>query len=270
MTGLTMRFMIAERRRGLIGWTIGTVVMVVLIAAVYPSIRDTGAELEGYLDSLPDGLLDAFGLGGASLTSPEGYLISQLYSNLYPIILLIMGIGLATWTIAGAERDGTLEATLAAPVGRVRVAVERFIAVGVLTLIVTVLSTAALAAISPPLGLSDGLAWWGVWAAGLAMWVLVLLYSAVAFAVGATTGRSGWAIAAASVAGVIGFLSQVLAALAPPLEWLRYTSPWYWFLEPNPLVAAPGWLSLGVPLVLTAVLVAIGAWVFNRRDLSIA
>ncbi|MDV7399338.1 hypothetical protein RZS08_48450, partial [Arthrospira platensis SPKY1] len=100
------------------------------MVAVYPSIRDTGAELEAYIESLPEGLMDAFGLGGASLTSPEGYLTSQLYSNLYPIILLIMGIGAATWTIAGAERDGTLEATLAAPVGRVSVAVERFLEIG--------------------------------------------------------------------------------------------------------------------------------------------
>lgn len=270
MTALTMRFMLAERRRSLLGWTIGTVAMIAVMVAVYPSIRDTGAELEAYIESLPEGLMDAFGLGGASLTSPEGYLTSQLYSNLYPIILLIMGIGAATWTIAGAERDGTLEATLAAPVRRWSVALERFLAVAVLTGVVTLVSTAALAALSPALGLTTDLPWWGVWSAGLTMWALVLLYSAVAFAVGAATGRSGWAIAAASVAAVIGFLGQVLAALAEPLEWMRVISPWYWFLEPNPLVTAPGWLSLGLPLVLTAALVGIGIWVFDRRDLSIA
>lgn len=269
MTGLTMRFMLAERRRSLIGWTIGTVVLVLLMAAVYPSIRDTGAELDAYLESFPEGFMEAFGLAGASIASPEGYLTSQLYSNVYPIVLLIMGIGAATWTIAGAERDGTLEATLAAPVRRVNVALERFVAVAVLTLIVTVVSTAALAAISPVLGLTTDLPWWGIWAAGLTMWALVLLYSAVAFAVGAATGRSGWAIAAASVAAVVGFLGQVLAALAQPLEWMRVISPWYWFLEPNPLVTAPGWLSLALPLVLTAVLVAVGVWAFNRRDLSV-
>jgi ABC-2 type transport system permease protein len=265
-----MRFMLAERRRSLLGWTLGAVAMILVMAAVYPSIRDTGAELEAYIESLPEGLMEAFGLGGASLTSPEGYLTSQLYSNLYPIILLIMGIGAASWTIAGAERDGTLEVTLAAPVSRIAVALQRFLAVGVLTFAVTMLSTAALAVISAPLGLTDDLPWWGVWSAGLTMWALVLLYSAVAFAVGAATGRSGWAIAAASVAAVVGFLGQVLAALAEPLQWMRSTSPWYWFLEPNPLVSPPSWLSLGLPLMLTAALVTFGVWAFDRRDLAMA
>lgn len=265
-----MRFMLTERRRSLIGWTIGATAMTLAMAAVYPSIRDTGAELQSYVESLPQGLIDAFGLGGASLTSPEGYLTSQLYSNLYPVVLLILGIGAATSTIAGAERDGTLEVILAAPVRRVNVAIERFLAVAVLTLVVITLSTAALAAVSPALGLTADLPWWGVWAAGLTMWAMVVLYAAVAFAVGAATGRTGWAIAAASVAAVVGFLGQVLAALAAPLEWMRIVSPWYWFLEPNPLVTAPGSLSLGLPLALAAMLVVTGAWMFDRRDIAIA
>lgn len=269
MNGLTLRFMIAERRRSLLGWTTGTVVLVLLMAAVYPSIRDTGDELDAYLESFPEGFMEAFGLAGASISSPEGYLTSQLYSNVYPIVLLIMGIGAAAWTIAGAERDGTLEATLAAPVRRRSVALERFLGVAVLTLIVTIISTLALAAISPALSLTTDLPWWGIWAAGLTMWAMVMLYTGVAFAVGAATGRSGWAIAAASVAAVIGFLGQVLAALADPLEWMRVVSPWYWFLEPNPLVNAPTWLSLAMPLGLTAVLVAIGVWAFDRRDLAV-
>jgi ABC-2 type transport system permease protein len=268
MITVTLRFMLAERRRALIGWTIGTVALVVAMAAVFPSIRDTAAELEAYVATLPEGLMDAFGLGGASIASPEGYLTSQLYSNMYPIVILIMGIGIATWAIAGSESDGTLEATLAAPVPRINLAIARFLGLAILTFIVTFVSTAALALIGIPLGLHDGIPAWGMWSAGLLMWAMVLLFSSFAFAIGAATGRRGAAITVATTVAVVTFLMQLIAALAEPLQWLRYASPWYWFLEPNPLVNAPSALSLLAPLLLAFGLCALGVFRFNSRDIA--
>lgn len=268
MIGVSLRFMLAERRRGLIGWTIGTVALVLVMAAVFPSIRDTAAELEAYVASLPEGLMDAFGLGGASIASPEGYLTSQLYSNMYPVVVLIMGIGLGMWAIAGSESDGTLEATLAAPVRRTSLAAARLLGMAILTLTVTAISTAALVLISFPLGLHEGIPAWGMWSAGLLMWAMALLFASLAFAVGAATGRRGLAIAVATTIAVVTFLMQIIASLAEPLEWLRYASPWYWFLEPNPLVTAPSALSLLLPLALTAAISAVGIMQFNRRDLA--
>jgi ABC-2 type transport system permease protein len=268
MIAVSLRFMLAERRRGLIGWTLGTVALVLAMAAVFPSIRDTAAELEAYVATLPEGLMDAFGLGGASIASPEGYLTSQLYSNMYPIVILIMGIGIGAWAIAGSESDGTLEATLAAPVGRANLATARLLGMAILTLIVTMISTAALVLISFPLGLHEGIPAWGMWSAGVLMWAMSLLFASLAFAVGAATGRRGLAIAVATTVAVVTFLMQIIASLAEPLQWLRYASPWYWFLEPNPLVTAPTALSLLLPLALTAAICALGISQFNRRDLA--
>lgn len=257
-----------DRRRSLIAWTLGVIALVLIMAVFYPSIRDTGADFDAYVDSLPESVRESLGIAGASIASPEGYLMSQLYSNMYPLVLLILGISMGSWAIAGAEGDGTLEMTLAAPLRRTSLAWGRFAATAVATLVITLISTAALVAVAPPLGLLDGLPWWGVWSAAISQWALVLLYASAAFALGAATGRRAWAISGAAALVVIGFLGQMFASLAQPLEYLRTTSPWYWFLGSSPLTEPPGLVSLALPLALALVITVAGIWRFNNRDLG--
>lgn len=261
--------MLRDRWRSLLAWTLGTVATVVLLIAVYPSVRDTAADLDRYVESLPPALREAFGLATGSIASPAGYLTSQLYSNVYPILILIMGVGVAAWTIAGSEGDGTLEMTLANPVRRHTVAAWRFAGVAAMVLAVTVLSSAALVVSAPLVSLEEGLPWWGIWSAGLTMAAMILVFVAATFAVGAATGRKGLAIAVGSTFAVLTFLLQVLAALADPLEWMRTLSPWWWFLEANPVVTGPTWTSFGLPLAVAAVLAGAGILLVDRRDLRL-
>lgn len=260
--------MIAERRRSLLWYSVGMVALVALMVAVYPSIRDTGAELDAYAQSLPSGLRDAFGLAADSIASPAGYLMSQLYSNLYPIVLLVFGIALGTWAVAGSEDEGTLELMLANPVTRTTLAIARVVAMWLMVALVAVVSTAVLAAVSPAVQLDEGLPWWGVWSAGLASFALAMLYSSVAFAVGAATGRRGWAIASASVLVVIGFAAQMVGSAAQSLQWLRDASPWYWLIDAAPLSNLPGLWDTWVPLGAAVLLTAAGIVWLNHRDLK--
>ncbi len=266
--GSIARRMAADRRRSLAWWTAGVSLLVAIMAAVYPSIRDTGDELDAYVESLPQGLRDAFGLAGSSIASPEGYLTSQLYSNMYPIVLLIMGLGMAGWAVAGSESDGTLEVALANPVSRARVAVERFFGAAVLVAFVATVSTAVLGLVSPLFGLDEGVPWWGVWSAGLQAFAFVLVHIALAFAVGAATGSKGLATAVGAGAAVVGFLLQALGPIAEVMETLRVFSPWYWFLRDNPVITEPNLLNTGLPFALSVVFLALGVVAFDRRDLK--
>lgn len=258
-----------DRRRSLLAWTLGIIALVLVMAAFYPSIRDTGADFDAYVDSLPESVRQTLGISGASIASPEGYLMSQLYSNMYPLLLLILGISMASWSIAGAEADGTLEMTLAAPLRRTSLAAGRFLALAVATFAITLASTAAMVLIAPPLDLLEGLPWWGAWSAALSMWALVMLYSAAAFTIGAATGRRTWAIAGAAALVVIGFLGQLFASLAEPLQYLRPTSPWYWFLGSQPLTSAPTLVSFALPMAMAVALATLGIVRFERRDVGV-
>lgn len=48
--------------------------------------------------------------------SPEGYLNGQYFNLLATLLLLIFAIGFGARTLAGEEREGTLELVLATPV----------------------------------------------------------------------------------------------------------------------------------------------------------
>ena len=267
-TLIVLRQMLVERWRSLLAWVFGTTALIVVMVLFYPSVRDTGADFDAYVEALPEALRDTLGVASASLSSPVGYLMSQLYSNMYPLLILVMAFGAAVWAIAGTESDGTLEMTLAAPLTRWSLAIGRFLGVALTTLAVTAISTGLLAAVSPVVGLEEGLPAWGLWSAGLTMWAMVMAYTGLAFGIGAATGRKALALGIASAAAVIGFLGQVFAALADALEFLRTTSPWYWFLGSDPLTTAPGWISLALPLAIAVAGMALGTWRFNRRDLS--
>jgi hypothetical protein len=158
------------------------------------SYTTSGREVPWCGAGLPPGVQRLLGLGGqTTLTSPVGYLNSQFFANLLPVMLLVFAVGMAAWAISGDEAAGTLELLLANPVSRARVAAER---AGALLLLATLTAVcaAALLATAPAVGLDKGLPAGRLLAASVACALLALVYAAVAFAVGAATGsrRSRW------------------------------------------------------------------------------
>jgi ABC-2 type transport system permease protein len=269
MDGLRVGWQVLkERRRALLWWSIGIALLMVLMGAVYPSVRDSGDVFEEYLDQLPEAMVEAFGLAGASITSPEGYLVSQLYSNMYVIVLLVLGLGWAAWAIAGSESDGTLELVLANPVRRAAVALGRVLAVAAAIMLVNLVGHVVLAAYAPSVGLDEGLPTWAFAYAALASFAFVAVHVAATFAVGAATGRKGWAIGVGAGLALVGFLVNAMAGVAEVFERFRDWSPWYWLLRENPVTTAPGWVNVGLPLAVSVLLVVAGTWVFHRRDLA--
>jgi len=260
--------MLRERRRSLIWWSVAVAVLMVLMGAVYPSVRDSGDAFEEYIASLPPAVAEAFGLGGVSISSPEGYLVSQLYSNLYVIVLLVLGLGMAAWAVAGSESDGTLEMVLANPVRRTSVAWGRVMGMFVVLFAVNAVAHLVLAAYAPSVGLNEGLPGWAFAAAAAASFGFVAVHVALAFAAGAATGRKGLAIGLGAGLALVGFLVNALAGVAEAFEAARDYSPWYWLLKENPITTPPGLLNFWLPVALSVVLVSAGTWAFNRRDLS--
>lgn len=260
--------MLRERRRSTVWWSVGIGLLMVLIGAAYPSVRDSGDVFEQYMEQLPDSLVEAFGLAGASITSPEGYLVSQLYSNMYVIVLLVLGLGMAAWAIAGSESDGTLEMVMANPVRRVEVALGRVLGMVIVLSIVNVVGHLVLAAYAPSVGLDQGLPTWAFAWAALASFAFVAVHVALAFAAGAATGRRGLAIGLGAGLALVGFLVNAMAGVAEAFRTARDYSPWYWLLQENPVSTAPGLVSFWLPMGLSALLVGLGTWAFHRRDVA--
>ena len=263
-----LRQVLWRRRISTLWWSLGLAGFAALLALAYPTVRDNSA-LDKTFAGLPPGVQAALGLDpGSPLTSPVGYLNSQYFANVLPVMLLVFGIGLAAWCISGDEAAGTLELLLSNPVSRIRVAAERAGALVSLMAVLTLVSAATMVALSPAVGLTNGLSVGRLVAATTATGLLALTFSAVAFAVGAATGRRSIAISTASAVALVGFVIEGLAAQVKVLQPIREASPWHWLLGTDPLRNGLTWHAWVLPVIVSVVLFVIGSEVFARRDLS--
>jgi ABC-2 type transport system permease protein len=263
------RRLLLDRRRGALWWSIGTSSGVATIVALWSSVKDS-ADLEDVIKNLPKGVQALFGTQeGISISSAPGYLQARLFSTILPVLLIVYAVGLGARLIGGAEEDGTLQLVVSSPATRRRIAIERFGAAKALVLLQVVIGLVTGIAVGAAVGVFDDVSIGRFVIATLAVTELALLHLAIAFGVGAATGRRGPALAAGSIVAVAGYVLYGVAASAAALEWLRALSPWWWFLDRNLLVRDPTFLSLGLPLVLTAVIFVAGIAAYERRDLRL-
>lgn len=259
--------LLADRRRGAAWWAMGTALGVAAIVGLWPSVRGS-TDIEDVVESLPVGLRAALGIEeGVGLSSAPGYLQARLFSTILPIILVVYAIGLGARAIGGAEEDGTLQLVTTAPVTRRRIAAERLAGSTLLVLGMVVVGLVTTLGIGAAVGILDDVSMGRLLVDFVAVTELGLLLLALAFAAGALTGRRAPALSFASGIAVGTYVLHALAASAEAIRPLRVLSPWWWFLDRNLLVHDPTFLSLGLPIVLAAVVAVAGILAYERRDL---
>lgn len=261
------RRLLVDRRRSLLWWSVAFVAFIEINLVFYPSVKGQD-DFDRMMEQMPESLRVLSGITeNTSITSPVGYLQGQVFAMWFPLLLLIFGVGLAANAIAGSEQAGTLEYLLTQPVRRREVAAGRIGALIALMLVMAVIGTASLVITDPLVGLDEGISYINLLAACVEGLLLALVFASIAFAVGAATGRKAEAIAVASAAAAAAFLLNGFGDLIDLLGTLRVVSPWHWYVGSEPLVNGFTLFSTVPPLLTSAVLMAIGVWAFDRRDL---
>jgi len=99
--------------------------------------------------------------------------------------------------------------------------------------------------------------------------VIAGLFSTLALAVGAATGRRGTALAVASGVAVAGYVLRAIGNLTGS-SWMTSVSPFHWYLGSDPL-GTGGVSGAGVALLLavTVVSAVAGAVGLRGRDLMV-
>ncbi len=253
-----------DQRRSMIVWTLGVIGVALMYAAVYPSIRNSAAELREYVNKLPEAIKTL--IGGEDYTSPAGYLRSELFSTMGPVLILIFAIGAGSRATAGEEEQRTLDLLLSTPTRRGQILVDKAIA-SLLTLVVLGSATfAAVGLFGPLFHLSMPIA---DLAAGCTMLVLLgAAFGSISLAVGAATGRRVLANAVASGLAVVAFIVNALAPSVAWLEPLRSYSPVRWYMEPDPLTTGLHPANIAVLCGVALVMYVIAHGAFLRRDLQ--
>ena len=113
-----LRLDLRLRRRSLVGTAVGAAAYLFVVIAAYPSFRhDTS--FDQVIATNPSAAA-AFGING-SITSPAGWLSSNLYANLGPLLALLLTIGYGASAIAGQNSEGLLGIVATQPLSRVRI-----------------------------------------------------------------------------------------------------------------------------------------------------
>ncbi|QLG49044.1 ABC transporter permease [Natrinema halophilum] len=120
-------FEAGRRFRGALLLSGALIALIALTVGLFPSIQETGADFDAYLESLPPEARRAFVGNVTTLTTIEGYLVSQLYQFGWVLLLAIYYAYAAASTVAGEVERGTVGMMLSLPVTRTRFVVGKFL-----------------------------------------------------------------------------------------------------------------------------------------------
>ena len=253
-----------DHRRALVGWCLGIVGYCVLVASIYPSIKGFSG-FEKLVQQYPTALKSLFSIGG-DITTGAGFLDTELFSLILPLLVLTLAIGSGARTFAGEEETGRLELVLAYPLRRRNAVLAKAAALAAEVALVCVVGLAALAALDGIVGL--GLDFGHLAEALLGVAVLGVLYGWLALAIGAAWPSKLLALGVPAGYAAAAYLVGGLHALAGWLDPLRFLSP-FWLIGQSPLESgARGWGVLVVAAAAVAALAA-GAFFVERRDLEL-
>jgi ABC-2 type transport system permease protein len=256
-----------DARRALVWWSLGLIGMSTLMIAVYPTVRDN-PDLNKMVSDYPEALKAFIAFGGdLDYVSGAGYLGSELFAFMVPLLLLIAAIGAGARAIAGEEERGTLDLLLANPLSRRRLVLDKLAAVAVEVAALSIVLIAALVVGVAIVGMNVSAA--HLAAATVSAALLAFAFGAIALMVGAYSGHRGVAIGLAAAGAVAAYLVNSLAAIVTFLEPARAFSPFYHYVASDPLRQ-----GLALDHVAFLVLVALAAAglaivAFERRDLAV-
>ena len=248
-----------DRRRAPLAWGLPIGLMSAFIVAIFPSVEESISKaVEGY----PAGLKEAFGIG--ELSNVEQYLQAEMLSLIVPLALGYLAVRAVASGLTGASESGRLDVLLSAPVSRRRLVAAGFIATAVelaATLLLTGLLT-ALGSLLAGAGLAAGPA-----AAGFAnVWPLALLFAGFGIIAAGFSLRTS--VVTGSVAGLLVamYVVDLIGRLDPDLSGVRYLSVFKYY--GNAIEDGIDPLAFAAVTLAACLFAALGAWLFDRRDLA--
>ena len=260
-----LRRAVGDRARTLGGWLIGIAAYIAVIVAVFPSIHGS-KQFDDLLKQYPDVLKSFLGVGDTlSITSGPGFVETELFSLMLPLLALVLAIGVGAATIAGEEEQGLLELVVSSPVPRR--AVIGWKAAGLLIEILAVAVTIVVALLIGDVLVDLGLDAGRLIGATAGICLLALLHGWLAMLVGAATRHRSFAIGVPAAIAAVGYLIAGLHSLAGWLDPFRYLSGFY-YAGQGTLTSGVDWGHLAVLAAASAVVLAAAVAVFQRRDLG--
>ncbi len=217
----------------------------------------------GIYQAMPEAIRAVMGIPADADASMMAY--NEMLGAIGGLAFTGVAIAIGARAVAGEEADRTLSVVLSAPVSRAALAASKAVAMFAVILVAGTLIY-GLAELAPVLvGVDTGEA--HVLAVMIHLTACGAFHGALAFAIGAATGRRSVASGVAAFVMVAGWLGNGLLPMwrEGAADWI----PWTWFNGSKPLVNGVDGGHLALLLGGAVLLVVLGTLAFARRELRL-
>lgn len=254
-----------RRLRGsMLGWGLGLVAYVALIASFYDSLSNMNEGLMQLINSYPKELMAFFG-DFASISTPKGYM--QTYWFLYMTLIIgIFSVGAGANLLAKDEESGTLDLVLAHPVSRTGMFWGRFLGLGAATAAILLISW--LGWVLASMRTSLDLTWLQLLQSFVPLWALLMLFAALATLLSMLLPSASAAAMTAGTLLAANWLLQGTANINQDLKAAYRWTPLY-LLQGGDAIDGLNWSWLAMLLGATLLLALLAWWLFQRRDIRV-
>ncbi len=262
-----IRITLRQRRVALIAYCLGGLAMIWLYVSIYPSMQAQIGDYTKLINSLPKGLMKAFGAEVVT-NNFEGLIGTKLFGFIWPLLMLFMMVSFSCSAVAGEIEKTTMGLWLSAPVNRMKIYWSKYIAVIVA---LTAFMFLTVLAVLPMAGLYNiDVSSKHIMMLSLIGGLFALAVIGVTFLVSSLVSEKSRVYAIVGGGLVVMYAANLLASLSDKFVNLKYVTPFYYY---NSDALLSGGSINRVSLIvfgLTALIGAIiGAIIFNRRDISI-
>lgn len=260
-----IKWSLRQRRWMIFWWCIGIFAFIFINLIFYPSFRDQAAELDKSFSNL--GSAKSFFSDTGDFLSPKGYLSSQVYYLMLPMLLGILSINLGSSLIGKEERDGTIELLLSRSISRSKLLLSKVITgliiiltVGLVGLVTTVVMCriVELEVATPQVIYTS-----------LASLLLAICFGAISFLV-SLLGRS-LRLSSIGIGTFVALGGYIIVSLQSAASWLKWPSKLFPFNYYKPgaiLNSSYDWANVIFFVVLLTICGFLSWFAFKQRDIG--
>lgn len=255
-----------DHLKGLIIWSLVVLVFMIMVFVEFQAYYDN-PEMAEILDTMPRGMLEAFGMYGANLTTINGYMsIVALY--LY-ILLGIFAVLLGNNIIGKEERDKTGEFLMSMPIKRYRVLISKVAA--------ALLNCFLLIAVSG-IGITIAIYQYNPDRENIeytlqvlvAAFLIQMIFLSLGLFIAASTKAYKKSSALSVALVIITYILSVIQSLSESVDFLKYLTPFKYF-QASEILQNNGFQGIYLGLSVIIIFLAIFGvfFVYPRRDLKL-
>jgi ABC-2 type transport system permease protein len=253
-----------DQRRGFIGWCIGAIAIISIQLSVFPTVRSSAAGLSTFIENYPEAFQKIFRM--EDYTSGTGYLSTELFSLMLPLVFIAVGAGWGANAIAQEEERRTADLLFTLPIARSRILVTKILSAltAQISLVLIIFFTLFIGIRFVDISIAPA----KILAASFSCSLLGMVFNAVATLFGSIFGRKSISLGGSIALAIAGFLFYSLAPLVHTFDRVLGINPFQWALGKNSLLTGLDFVYTTRSILATLVIYGASLVTLRSRDIS--